>query len=313
MLPLIVDHLSKLELGELQECDGMAVIPLFFSDKNPPDYLTFKEGLEKDLLQVTEVDQGGSVPELKVINNAPTPVLGVDGEELIGAKQNRVLNTSVLLKEKSETIIPVSCTEHGRWSYVSREFAHSDVLMASNLRAYKVSSVSKSLKGSLGHQSNQSEIWDKIKGLSLRLDVNSPTGAMRDIFVSKNNDLKKYAQAFECSRSQKGLLVFVNGEVAGLDFVSRESAYQVLHSKLVRSYALQALSDDKQKKRKPSMKKAKAFLREISECSESKFPSIGHGWDYRYESTALTGSALVWGDHVAHMAFFKTKEEDKRN
>jgi len=43
------------------------------------------------------------VPELLVINQGERAVLLVDGEELVGAKQNRVLNTSVLVRGKSET------------------------------------------------------------------------------------------------------------------------------------------------------------------------------------------------------------------
>ena len=89
-------------------------------------YLTLKEALEKRLLIVKEVSAEASVPELKVINNADVPMLLLDGEELAGAKQNRVLNTSVLVKEKSELIIPVSCTEQGRWSYQTDEFSNSE-------------------------------------------------------------------------------------------------------------------------------------------------------------------------------------------
>jgi hypothetical protein len=36
------------------------------------------------------------VPQLLFINDAMRPVLLLDGEELVGAKQNRVLNLTVL-------------------------------------------------------------------------------------------------------------------------------------------------------------------------------------------------------------------------
>jgi transposase len=44
---------------------------------------------------VQEVSEGGSVPDLLVENSGDTRVLFLEGEELVGAKQNRILNTSV--------------------------------------------------------------------------------------------------------------------------------------------------------------------------------------------------------------------------
>ena len=112
---IIINFLSKLELGELQTFKNMAMIPLFSSVDHTPQYLSLGEAMGKGLLTVTEVSQSGAVPELKVVNKGDLPVLLLDGEELAGAKQNRVLNTTILVIEKSETIIPVSWTEQGRW------------------------------------------------------------------------------------------------------------------------------------------------------------------------------------------------------
>src|SRR5882672_7287949 len=93
---LLASFLSHLELGEKQQFGNMTVIPLFSHVNHSPEYLTLSEALEKRLLLIAEITRQGSVPDLKVINQAEVPVLLIDGEELIGAKQNRVLNTSIL-------------------------------------------------------------------------------------------------------------------------------------------------------------------------------------------------------------------------
>src|ERR1043166_2116735 len=121
----IQNYLSGLALGDVQQFKNMVVVPLFTARDGGPEYLTLKEALEKTLVTVGEISLAGSVPQLKVTSQADVPVLLVDGEELAGARQNRVLNTTILLKEKSETVIPVSCTEQGRWSYRTRLFGHS--------------------------------------------------------------------------------------------------------------------------------------------------------------------------------------------
>jgi hypothetical protein len=59
--------------------------------------------------RVTDVSEAGSVPFLTVANRADRPLLLLDGEELIGAMQNRILNTTVLMDAHTEVTIPVSC------------------------------------------------------------------------------------------------------------------------------------------------------------------------------------------------------------
>src|SRR5207247_7566173 len=89
---LLAGFLSKLNLGAPQRFRNMTIIPLFTPINHSPDYLTLWEAISKSLLTVTEVSQAGSVPQLKVTNAADLPVLLLDGEERIGAKQNRILN-----------------------------------------------------------------------------------------------------------------------------------------------------------------------------------------------------------------------------
>ena len=81
---IIANYLSDVRLGELQIFKNMAIVPLFVSGNGGPEYGLLKEALDEALIAITEVDQSGSVPELKVVNTSPRPILLIDGEELIG-------------------------------------------------------------------------------------------------------------------------------------------------------------------------------------------------------------------------------------
>lgn len=214
-----------------------------------------------------------------------------------------------MLKRKSETVIPVSCTEQGRWSYVSAKFAESGVVMSPRMRGSKSLAVATSLEQTQRFGANQSLVWAEIQEMSDAAGVTSSTQAMREVFDSKSNDLEGYLAALPCLPNQKGLLAIINGEVAGFDFLSRESAYTRAHPKLARSYALDALLQSAEKSPECPSDAAKAFLEEACQCKEKRYKSIGHGWDHRFEGDNLVGSALTFRNAVIHMAFFRS---DKR-
>ena len=155
-----------------------------------------------------------------VVNRANKPVLLIDGEELAGAKQNRVLNTSILIKEVSETKIPVSCTEQGRWSYASKAFSESGNVMAYKSRSRKTRSVHQSLEACGAPMSDQGEVWDGIAELQAKACASSPTSAMSDVYKAREDDLRKCDEIFKPVANQVGLLAFIGGQPAGADMVS---------------------------------------------------------------------------------------------
>jgi hypothetical protein len=301
---IIANYLSELRLGEFQAFKNMALVPLFVSHNGGPEYRLLKEALDEELITIHEVDQSGSVPELKVTNTSRRPVLLLDGEELMGAKQNRVLNTSILLKERSETVIPVSCTEQGRWRYTSATFSDSDVIMSHRSRATKTLTVTDSLRGGRGYESDQLRVWSSINSLHTTSGTTSLTLAMRDVYTAKTEELEPFSGAFKCVPHQRGSLVFINGQPAGLDVISREAAYAALHPKLVRSYAIDALAQSEDGFDTPSLAQASAFLDQARNCQARAFASVGLGDDYRFEGPHIVGSALVFKASVIHLAFF---------
>jgi hypothetical protein len=303
--------MEGIKFGELQIHGHVAVMPMISKNGFGPDYLTMKEALEGQFLTVTEVTEGGTVPELKVVNRGEKPVLLLDGEELSGAKQNRVLNTTILLREKSETLIPVSCTEHGRWSYSSSDFEESGHIMSAKLRRIKNASVHENLKAMHAFRSDQGAVWDEIE-VQARINKVSPaTGAMKDVLEAKQEDLDAFLEHLPIVDDQNGLLVLVNGEVVGLDMVSSAAAFRMLHPKLIRSYVMDALTEKPRRAKETPGEKADGFMKKILQCTEQPFDSVGYGRDYRYEGKKIVGSALVHEKTVIHMAFFQITETEK--
>src|SRR5215467_3164493 len=114
--------LPDIRVGDPIRHQALAAFPLFSAADGAVDYLLSDEAIQAGSVTVQEVSEGGSVPNLLVENIGDIRVLFLEGEELVEAKQNRILNTSVLLPARSKIKIPVSCVERGRWAYKSRQF-----------------------------------------------------------------------------------------------------------------------------------------------------------------------------------------------
>ena len=338
----IENYLKGMGLGEAQGFENMTVFPLTWPQNGGPEYITLREALERGVFSVTETSEGGSVPDLRVENKGDVAVLLLDGEELAGAKQNRIINTTILVGPKSGVKIPVSCTEQGRWSYVSREFAESGHQMDRKLRSVNMRAVHANLMISKEFRSDQGMVWGRVAEIARAADVGSATGAMKDVYDAKGAELDDYLKSFKIVDGQKGLLVFLGGKPVGFDFVSRPGAFGQLFPKLVKSYAMEAmLAADLRKRRErgkkakaagkgseegkgaeregdtkkgakgPSADEARAFLTAAGGCDEQKNESVGLGSYFRYAGAGMVGSALAVEEAVVHMAFFSVEEADK--
>ncbi len=310
----IKSYLAGVTIGEPQISHNLVVFPLQAPQNGVMSFITLDEAIAAGSVIVSEISAGGSVPLLLVANKGETAVLLVDGEHLIGAKQNRVLNTTVLVQGKTEIKIPVSCTEQGRWSYKSAHFDSSKYIMAAKSRAMKSTSVTASLHRGTSYSSDQGEVWRQVRMLQAKAGMVSSTSAMSDVFDAYERKFADCLGHLTCQSGQQGLLVLHNGRVGGLDLVSRPEVYARLHQKFVRSYLLEALLETVSEPQDPqrSRDQARNFLAEITQAGEEKFQSVGYGWDFRFRANGLAGNALVADDHVIHAAAFKMGGDEKQ-
>ena len=106
---------------------------------------------------------------------------------------------------------------------------------------------------------------------------------MHDTLAAKAKELDEYLKHLKPLPNQKGLVALINGEVAGADIVSSARAYQVLHSKFIRSYALEALMEQKQVLIQNARDKMDVFLKSCLATAERIHPVVGCGQDHRFE------------------------------
>ena len=83
----IQSFLNTAKLARKQSFKNLTMFPLLAPNGTKPDYLTLEEALDRGFVRITEMDQAGSVPELRLINKDKKKILIVEGEELVGAKQ----------------------------------------------------------------------------------------------------------------------------------------------------------------------------------------------------------------------------------
>jgi hypothetical protein len=169
------------------------------------------------------------VPELAVSNPLDDDVLLYDGEELVGAKQNRILNVSVLVSAHSTLEVPMSCVEQGRWRTVSRSFSAAPHVSNTDLRRRKAAALATQ---ALALGAAQGVVWDAVQA---KLEALRPLadGGHRDAFVAHERTLGVLERAFAAEPGQCGAVLAI-GDALCLDAVSRPDAFVALWPKLGR-------------------------------------------------------------------------------
>ena len=305
--------LSSITVGPELTFENLTMLPLLRTEAGTSNavYDVLDDALASGFVEITEVSAHGSVPELRVVNRGPKPILIVDGEELVGAKQNRVVNLTILVPSHSDLTIPVSCVEAGRWRARSKTFAAAPRAQYATGRAKRMSQVSACMRDMGEHFSDQAEVWKDIADKSARLGASSPTSAMEALFVDHAQKLDAFVSALPPVDNQVGALFSVAGQIVGLDLFDRPSTLRKVLPKLVRSVAIDAIDSCESQSTSraallglPTTAAAPHFIAALSSAPVQVAPAVGLGEDVRLSAPGLTGAALSLDGAVVHLSGF---------
>ncbi len=299
----VVDALRHVTCGTPSTFRNLTVVPLVSGRAYEADYVVLDDALARGWVEVTELTDSGHVPELKVVNRGDAAVLLLDGEELVGAKQNRVLNLTLLAPPRHTSVIPVSCVESGRWHRTSPSFSSAPRTQFAEGRAARIQQVTASLREDGCRHSDQGAVWNSINLKAARLGAISDTAAMSAIYERLDRSLDAFVAAFPPVEGQVGAVFLLNGSFAGLELFDARATWCKLVPKLVRSYGLDAIDYHGQDAPAVSFELS-SVIEQVRSSHFAVFSSVGEGEDVRLTGAAITGAALVARERVIHASVF---------
>ncbi len=297
-MQILNELLDSLTIGAPQAFEEVQVFPLFSNQgESAAAFLQLDEALESGLAEITEVSDAGNVPQLTVTNKSLRDIIIYDGQQLIGAKQNRVVNITVVVAANSTLPIPVSCVEQGRWHYNSPGFASSDHFSYPSLRRATHSDVTRSKESRGSSDSDQSRIWRDISAKSARMEVFSATMSMSDIYESHAPDPEVLNATFSVAENQIGYMAFIKGGFAGSDLFTSAEVCRGKMEKLLRGYYLDSrdhgVAFDKVD--------VEEILREVKAAEHREFETVGKGRERRFDAPHVQGSWKEVDGFIPHV------------
>lgn len=216
-----IGNVSLVQFGT-QEGEGMGFMPA-------------APGIRNGDLVVTEVRQEGAVNTLLAINQADHYYLLTDMDLLKGAKQNRVVNRSVLMAPHSKQEIQVSCVERSRWSYDSPTFRPGPEIMDTKMRAAKAESLRKEAEddaaGDNSIHETQSKIWGLIEDEMIASKLLNETEDYTSVLDWKKEQFQEMQQ-FKREEGCNGLAVFAGRKLVCFDIFGNAQVYEHYFEKL---------------------------------------------------------------------------------
>lgn len=275
---------------------GVSFFPVYLTANKLPEIST--EGLVID-----ELDSE-SVSGLLVRNPTKKPILIVEGEHLVGGKQNRAVNTTVLVPPLSEVEIPVSCTEQGRWGQY-RAYRRSSSFTPQNIRSKLQETVNASVVRGGPRRSDQGEVWREVDGLLNRMEVESDTAAAADAeeVYRLNSSLSEAVEdlvGMGPLAGQNGIVITHGKRVKAVDLFGSPDLLEKHWGTLIRSYLLEI----PEKPLPHSAEKALWAIRRFGFMDQKSCPGIGMGTELRMMDRRMVGQALVLEEMIVHASMF---------
>ena len=290
-------------ISEPLKVGNLAIFGVSSPTNGTEQYLCLPEALDKNLVEIREVSEEGSVNDLSLHNHSSKGLLCVEGEMLSGCKQQRVLNTSVLVSPFTKITIPVSCVEAGRWSWKSNRFSSTEEMYFAKGRVNMRDSVFYHSKNYGSKYSNQNKVWEDVDEKLNKMDAFSDTSSVNQAYFSKKERINKIVKLFQIEKSDIGIIYGIGNKIIGGDFFYNNHVFNVYFPKIIRSICLDAFEKNTLRSNL-SKKDAQMLLNLVHQADFEKHKAVSAGEEFRTNDHILIATGLFNKKVSCHFSAF---------
>ena len=288
-------------VSEPVEKNNITTFFLSSIEKNNNKYLSFSEAIAKNQVQISEVNKEGLLTKLSVSNKSSDNIIILNGELIIGTqiRQDRIVDSTVLIPGYATVLINTFCGEQYRWSpRLSNKISTSESLYFSSGRANNAADINTKL-------SKQCRIWSEISEKISDFNVKSFTNSVDQIYKKKKVNVEEIVNFFKIPLEAVGIALGINHQLVNIDIFSNNCMLQIYLPKIIRSIALDSFK--KISKRSYLKKKdVHRFLRQIHQANKQKRKVVEGtlGEELQFNSESVAGSILYHKEQTVHFSAF---------
>ncbi len=294
--------LRRLRLGEAR-CDGrLEIVPLLLEERgSTPGVVLTREAVESGLLEIVERGSG-VVQELLAWNKGDRPVAILEGDTLVGCKQNRVVAHSVVVAPGTSLSVPVGCMERGRWSRDTGRFAVGEMKMSPRVRQRTVADVKEATLSGHAPTLDQSRLWRDVDVELCASGLSSSTSDYYEIVEQQGREARERASALAPAPGQVGVLVLADGALVGLEAAGHAALWSQLSQPTLASYLMGHHRGHE--RARPARAAASEWLSRLQSAQLRTTPGLGLGQDLDLQAPGLSGVGLALEGWPVHVAVF---------
>jgi hypothetical protein len=282
--------IENLVAGVPFELSGVDLVPLVLPNAGGDPDLLAVDAMARGALEIGELPTA-RVASVLAINTGDVPVLLLEGEILVGCKQNRIVARSALIPPRSRAEIPVACVEQGRWSRRGATFRSGRVRAEPSLRRRTAGGP------------NQGRVWSEVASSLDAAGIRSPSSDYEAYLSARTAERSRETARLPEIRNQVGVIALREGRLLGLEMVGHPATFARLRDRTIPGYLSQAFAAPGDAG-PVTISDPAEWLAVLRRGSYRAGPAVASGEDLAISADGLIGHGLWSGSRLLYLAAF---------